>query len=227
MSDVRFAELIARTAHDLRSPLTSIKGFSATLAGNWERFTDDQRRRFVETIHSDADRMSRIISEVVDLARLEAGGLQLDLIEVSVRALARRARDEVGRTQDVSRVEIVAPADDSAVADPDRLVNVLVCLIENAVTLSDSGPVLVRLSRKDGETLISVRDSGPGIEPERVAGIFDGPAAPDGAGSFKAGGLGLYIARRLVEAHGGRIWVESVPAAGTTFTIALPGRIGD
>src|ERR687895_1197766 len=92
----RFAEMISKIAHELRSPLTSVKGFSATLLKRWDRFNDEQRLQFVETIHADAERMGRIISEVLDLARLESGRLELHPDDVQVAAVARKAVEQLG-----------------------------------------------------------------------------------------------------------------------------------
>src|SRR3712207_2735425 len=91
--EVGFAELISKIAHELRSPLTSVKGFSATLVKRWDRFTDEQRLQFVETIHSDAERMGRIVSEVLDLARLEANRLEIHPVEVAVAGIARQSAE--------------------------------------------------------------------------------------------------------------------------------------
>jgi signal transduction histidine kinase len=88
MNDARIADMISKIAHELRSPLTSVKGFSSMLIAKWDRFTDEQRRQFVETIHADAERMGRIVSEVLDLARMEAGRLQLNPVPVPMKEVA-------------------------------------------------------------------------------------------------------------------------------------------
>jgi signal transduction histidine kinase len=222
MSDQRLAELISRIAHELRSPLTSIKGFSATLANKWDRFNDEQRRQFVETINVDADRMSRIISEVLDLARAESGRLELSRAEVGVASVARRAVDDLADVGETDRVEVAVDAEVSVWVDPERMQHVLRNLIENAIKFSDRGPVTVD-AREGGDVVeIDVRDEGFGIEPERLPEIFSGPAPRGSAASPSGTGLGLYLTRRLVEAHGGRITVESVPGQGSTFTVSVP-----
>src|SRR5688572_15300924 len=97
MENHRFAEMISKIAHELRSPLTSIKGFSSTLTQRWDRFTDEQRFQFVETIHADSERMGRIVSEVLDLARIESGRLQLSPRPTSVSGVAETATEHVGK----------------------------------------------------------------------------------------------------------------------------------
>jgi signal transduction histidine kinase len=221
VADVSFAELISKIAHELRSPLTSVKGFSATLVDRWDRFTDEQRLQFVETIHADAERMGRIISEVLDLARLEAGRLELHPDDVQVATVARRALDQLPGAGD-GRVVIDV---DSAVivhADPERLGHVLTNLIENAVKFSDDGPITVSAVANGESVEIVVVDEGIGIEEGRQAEIFSGPA-PTGQRSGPSGtGLGLYLTRRLVEAHAGSIAVESTLGEGARFIVTLP-----
>ena len=121
MSDVGFAELISKIAHELRSPLTSVKGFSATLVKRWDRFTDEQRLQFVETIHADAERMGRIISEVLDLARLEANQLEIHAQEVSVRGIAKQSAQHLAGLAGGERVEVEVEEKMTAFADPERL----------------------------------------------------------------------------------------------------------
>lgn len=221
MPDVSFAELISKIAHELRSPLTSVKGFSATLVDRWDRFTDEQRRQFVETIHADAERMGRIISEVLDLARLEAGRLELHPDDVQVATIARKAVDQLpGAPED----RIVVDVDPSVVvhADAERLGHVLTNLVENAIKFSDDGPITVSATSAGDTVEIVVTDAGVGIEQERHADIFSGPA-PSGQRSGPSGtGLGLYLTRRLVEAHSGTIAVDSAPGEGARFTVTLP-----
>lgn len=223
MSDIQFAELISKIAHELRSPLTSIKGFSSTLVTRWDRFSDEQRKQLVETIHTDAQRMSRIISEILDLARLESGRLELNRTQAHVRSIAERAAGNVGRLSGAQRVEVSVDDSLTAWGDVDRLEHVLTNLVENAVKFSDEGPISISASHDGGRVSIRVTDEGVGIAPDRVGGLFDGPSsAADNATPFGTG-LGLYLSRRLVEAHGGVISVESRAGSGSTFSVALPG----
>jgi signal transduction histidine kinase len=222
MPDASFAELISKIAHELRSPLTSVKGFSATLVDRWDRFTDEQRKQFVETIHADAERMSRIISEVLDLARLEAGRLELHPDSVQVAAIANRAVEHLSKLSGSERVSIDIEGSVMATADPERLGHVLSNLIENAIKFSEDGSIEVSATTDGAEVTIVVSDHGVGIEPERLGDVFSGPA-PSGQISTPSGtGLGLYLTRRLVEAHSGSIGVQSTPGEGSVFTVTLP-----
>jgi signal transduction histidine kinase len=225
MADVRFAEMISKIAHELRSPLTSVKGFSSTLVKRWDKFTDEQRYQFVKTIHADAERMARVVSEVVDLARIEAGRLELHRTAAHLRSVAERAASNVGSLVGADRIVISVSDDLSAWADPERLEHVLTNIVENAVKFSDTGPIEVTASpSSDGMVEMAVTDEGVGIPPDRLPRVFDGPA-PGGGRTTPAGtGLGLYLSRRLVEAHGGTMGADSHLGRGSTFTVSLPAQ---
>ena len=216
--NARFADMISKIAHELRSPLTSVKGFSATLVKRWDRFTDEQRLQFIETIHHDAERMGRIVSEVLDLARLEAGRLELQVLPTSLRDVAAKAVANHADLDGAGRVTIDVPEETVVHADPERLGHALSNLVENAIKFSDDGPIVVAASGDE----ITVTDEGVGIPEDRIADVFSGPA-PDAQKSGPSGtGLGLYLTRRLIEAHGGTISVESREGRGSKFTIRLP-----
>lgn len=223
--DQRFAEMISKIAHELRSPLTSVKGFSSTLIKRWDKFTDEQKFQFVETINADADRMGRIVSEVLDLARLETGRFELRALEIEIRPVAEKAAENHKDLPGADRVEVTVPEGLRAWADPDRLGHVLTNMIENAVKFSDEGSI--ELSARDldnGQVEVTIADHGIGIEPERVDGVFSGPA-PVGQRATPSGtGLGLYLSRLIVEAHGGSISVESELEKGSKFTLLLPSK---
>jgi signal transduction histidine kinase len=223
--DTRFAEMISKIAHELRSPLTSVKGFSSTLVRRWDRFTDEQKFQFVETIHADAERMSRIVSEVLDLARLETGRLELNKALVDVGEMARQAVEHNAALPGSERVAVDAE-NVSVFADGDRMGHVFSNLVENAIKFSDDGAIEVS-ARKEGSWVeVRVADHGVGIEAERLASVFFGPG-PTGQKATPSGtGLGLYLSKRLVEAHGGTIEVTSAPGEGSTFTVRLPAGSG-
>lgn len=223
--DLRFAEMISKIAHELRSPLTSVKGFSSTLVKRWDKFTDEQKFQFVQTINADADRMSRIVSEVLDLARLETGQFELHATGVDLHHLVEKAVAHQSGLLGAERVQIAVPEGLKAWADPDRLGHVLSNMVENAVKFSDEGPVTITAGPAgDGMVEIVVSDEGVGIEPERLSDLFSGPA-PVGQHATPSGtGLGLYLSRRLMEAHGGSIAVESELDKGSKFTVRLPAE---
>jgi signal transduction histidine kinase len=222
MDDARFAEMISKIAHELRSPLTSVKGFSATLLGRWDRFTDEQKYELIETIHHDAERMGRIVSEVLDLARVESGRLELNRAPTSLAELIEAALAHLSKYPEAARVEQGVAGDLEVFVDKERMLHVIENLIENAIKFSDEGPIEVRAREESGQVLIEVADRGVGIEAKRIQDVFSGPAPRGGKATPSGTGLGLYLSKKLVEAHGGSISAVSDPGVLTTFTVRLP-----
>jgi signal transduction histidine kinase len=222
MKEVNLGELISKIAHELRSPLTSVKGFSSMLITRWDRFTDEQRYQFVETIAADAERMGRIVAEVLDLARMETGRIELNKTMVEIKPLVEAAADRSADLPGAERVMIDVEDGLTAWADADRLESVVANLIENAIKFSDEGAVTVVARGLDSSTEISVSDEGIGIAPELLPHVFSGPAEPGGRATPSGSGLGLYLSRGLIELHDGRIGANSEPGKGSTFTVTLP-----
>lgn len=224
---IAFAELVSRMAHELRSPLTSVKGFSATLRSHWDRFSDDQRREFVTAIHDDAERMGRIIAEVLDIARTEAGRLELNRELVDLRELCLKIGARLGSAPGGDRIVVDVPAGLSVLVDEDRMDRILHNLVENGVRFSEDGPVRVTArALETGEVLVAVSDEGVGIEEERVPDVFEGPGPRGQMVTPRGTGVGLYLGKRLIEAHGGTISVESEVGKGSTFRLQIPGPAG-
>ncbi|MEU5593730.1 ATP-binding protein [Streptomyces sp. NPDC020298] len=224
------AELIATVAHELRSPLTSVKGFTATLLAKWERFTDDQKRLMLETVDADADRVTRLIAELLDISRIDSGRLEVRRQPVDIGAAVGRhiqAYVAAGQPADrfLLRIEQPLPA---LWADPDKVDQVLSNLIENAVrhgegtVTIDVTPSASPREGEDGEnaaTSVTVSDEGPGIPEESMNRVF----TRFWRGSKRGGtGLGLYIVKGIVEAHGGTITVGRAPSGGAEFRFTLP-----
>ncbi|MFE9094626.1 ATP-binding protein [Streptomyces sp. NPDC007264] len=224
------AELIATVAHELRSPLTSVKGFTATLLAKWARFTDDQKRLMLETVDADANRVTRLIAELLDISRIDSGRLEVRRQPVDMGAAVGRhiqAYVAAGQPADrfLLRVEQPLPA---LWADPDKIDQVLGNLLENAVRHGE-GTVTIDItpsaSPRDGEeegntaTSVTVSDEGPGIPEESMNRVF----TRFWRGSKRGGtGLGLYIVKGIVEAHGGTITVGRARGGGAEFRFTLP-----
>ncbi|MEV4330140.1 ATP-binding protein [Streptomyces sp. NPDC049597] len=219
------AELIATVAHELRSPLTSVKGFTATLLAKWERFTDDQKRLMLETVDADAGRVTRLIAELLDISRIDSGRLEVRRQPVDIAAAVARhvqAHTAAGQAPDRFLVRI-RPGLPDLWADPDKIDQVLANLLENAVRHGE-GTVTIEVApapAKDDEkgTAVTVSDEGPGIPEESMARVF----TRFWRGSKRGGtGLGLYIVKGIVEAHGGTITVGRGPGGGAEFRFILP-----
>ena len=218
------ADLVSTVAHELRSPLTSVKGFTATLLAKWPRFTDDQKKVMLETVNADADRVTRLITELLDVSRIEAGRIEIhrELVDIASRAMKIiSGRVVAGDTPDRYQVE-VAPGLPETWLDADKVDQILANLIENAVR-HGAGTVttVVEPAVVAGApgVAVAVRDQGPGIAPEvapRVFGRFWRAKRRGGAG------LGLFIVKGLVEAHGGEIDVLQAPGGGAEFRFTMP-----
>ncbi|MGP3999730.1 sensor histidine kinase [Streptomyces sp. 8N706] len=219
------AELIATVAHELRSPLTSVKGFTATLLAKWERFTDDQKKLMLETVDADANRVTRLIAELLDISRIDSGRLELRRQPVDMVAAVQRhvaSLTGTGQPDDRFDVRTVSPLPELW-ADPDKVDQVLGNLLENAVRHGE-GTVTIEVApaptriQEEG-TAVTVSDEGPGIPEESMSRVF----TRFWRGSKRGGtGLGLYIVKGIVEAHGGVIEVGRAPGGGAQFRFTLP-----
>jgi signal transduction histidine kinase len=230
------AALISTVAHELRSPLTSVKGFSSTLLRRWERFTDEQKRLMIETIEADADRVTRLITELLDVSRIDAGRLQIRPRPVDLEAVySRHVERAAASGHEREKFDVRVPEGLGEVwADPDRLDQILSNLIENALRHGD-GRITLGAEPASPQTQeflagrgfsahgvdLVVADEGKGIAPDHRDLVFSRFWHGQGRGST---GLGLYVVKGLVEAHGGRVVVESSPAGGAQFRLSLPSE---
>jgi signal transduction histidine kinase len=222
------AELIATVAHELRSPLTSVKGFTATLLAKWERFTDDQKKLMLETVDADANRVTRLIAELLDISRIDSGRLEVRRQPVDIGAAVQRHVDAhvaAGQRADRFTVQVGRPLP-ALWADPDKVDQILGNLLENAVRHGE-GTVTIEVApapatggdRTTEGTAVTVSDEGPGIPEESMGRVF----TRFWRGSKRGGtGLGLYIVKGIVEAHGGTIAVGRAPGGGAQFRFILP-----
>ena len=221
-------EFVRAISHDLRQPLTIVRGHAQLMleALRKKEPTNGREQRSVEAINVASQRMQRMIQDLVEAARLETSQIKLEPRPLDLREAVLALRDQLAVAEGGERIQVEAPESLPLVlADPDRLARILGNLLANALKYSAPGtPVTVVLEPRDGVVVTSVRDEGPGIPPAETAHIFEryyrSRRAPqqrhDGLG------LGLYIAKGLVEAHGGRIWVESELGKGSTFSFTLP-----
>lgn len=233
------AGLISTVAHELRSPLTSVKGFTSTLLRRWERLTDAQKQLMLQTVEADADRVTRLITELLDISRMDAGRLEVRRqvvdLEDAVRGQVRRmvATGEPGSRFVVRVPGPGQPPLPEVWADPDRVEQVLSNLVGNAVR-HGAGTVTVTLrpgadpgdpARSPGGGVeLLVEDEGEGIAEEHLTMVF----TKFWRGERRGGtGLGLYVVRGLVEAHGGRISIGRADGGGARFKVLLPSAVPD
>jgi hypothetical protein len=216
------ADLVSTVAHELRSPLTSVKGFTATLLAKWHRFTEDQKLVMLETVNADADRVTRLITELLDVSRIESGRLEVHRQLVDVPERARKiiaGRVAAGEPEERFRLETHAGLPETWL-DPDKVDQILGNLIENAVRHgAGTVTVVVEPAAGTGAVTVSVQDEGEGIAPDLASRVF----RQFWRGHRRGGtGLGLYIVKGLVEAHGGTISVGRAPGGGAEFRFTMP-----
>lgn len=241
------SNFLATVSHELRTPLTSIIGYSDMLATGIAGDLNTEQGEFVETIRNKGDHLLSLISSLLDLGKLEQGNLSLSLERIDVKALIDEVANMLAPIASKRRVQIVKrvePGLPPIFADSIRVKQILTNLTENAVKFSPAGGVVtlsvrgVELeSSEDGDGMgfvllsapraaveVAISDTGPGIAEEERLKIFDAFYQVDGSSTREHGGtgLGLSIVKRLVEAHGGSVWVESELGKGATFRFTLP-----
>lgn len=237
------SSFLSTVSHELRTPLTSLLGFSKLINRDFTRIfmptaTDAKARRIGERIQSNLDiinnegqRLTRLINDVLDLSRIETGRVDwrdesMDLAE-AVRTAAQSVSGEFSQKPDVDLVIGDVDSLPLILADPDRMLQVFINLLNNAAKFTDAGSVTI-----DGEinchgyVILRVRDTGVGISPDNIESIFDKFQQANQGDTLKAAaggsGLGLAICRHIVEHYNGHIWAESKPGQGTVMTVALP-----
>jgi signal transduction histidine kinase len=220
-ADRERSDMVATVAHELRSPLTGIKGFTATLIKRWDQFTDEQRKFMLATVDADADRLSRLVTELLDAARIDAGRLTLRVEGVRVPELVTRVLNSVFAQSNENPEPVIEGNPQLIWGDADRLTQVVTNLVENARRHGESlREVTVR--EVDDAVAIVVCDRGPGIPADARMRVFSrfwksGP----GVGS----GLGMFIVRGIVDQHGGTIEIDDDPRGGAQITVTLPVNV--
>ena len=216
-------ELLSLVSHDLRAPLTVTQVRAQRLLRSG---VDRAVARDAQAILTSARRMNAIIQDLIDLPSLETGQVRLRRRPVRLQTFLPELVDRLVPAAQAERIQIDVPEDIPEVpADPDRLERALTNLLTNALKYSaPRRPIVVKAVRHADEVVISVTDEGPGIPAEEVPHLFDRYYRAKTGLHVEGVGLGLYISKQLVEAHGGRIWVESRPGEGSTFSFSLPLR---
>jgi signal transduction histidine kinase len=224
------SDLVATVAHELRSPLTGVKGFVSTLLSKWDRLNDEQKKMMLETVNVDADRLTRLIAELLDVARIDTGRLSLYPRPLDLTAAVRRVVESV-RAGTGREIAFDAPVDLPQVsADPDKLAQVVTNLVDNAVRHGE-GQVTLTANKTTDEAgcdgvLLHVDDEGEGISPDIRSRVFTKFWKH---GTRGGSGLGMYIVHGLVAAHGGSVEISESPAGGARVTVVWPcldGRPG-
>jgi two-component system phosphate regulon sensor histidine kinase PhoR len=218
-------DLISFVSHELRGPLSSILGYSSTLIRRADQIPPETQREFLHTIIQECDRLNRLTVDLLDITRIEEGrSLEVHLGLVSLRPLIERVVQSQRALVQGHTFEIDVPATAAVIiADEDKLEQILFNLVNNAIKYSPhGGKVRIQARRGEGVVEISVQDEGIGIPPEQIPQLFQRYHRTDASRRIKGIGIGLYLVRHLVEAHGGEIRACSTPGQGTCFTFSLP-----
>jgi signal transduction histidine kinase len=217
-------DLVANVSHELKTPISALRAHLENLLDGVERPDPET----LQVMLAQSERLGRLVEQLLDLSRLESGDVPLQREELALAPLVSEVLSEirVARADRAVALERDLPADLPPVfADRERVHQVLFNLLDNAVRLTPSGGrVIVSADRHNGSVDVHVADTGPGIGPEHLPRLFERFYRVDPARSYIDGGtgIGLAIARSVVEAHGGRIWAESEPGKGSVFTFELP-----
>jgi PAS domain S-box-containing protein len=218
-------EFMSAAAHELKTPLTTLQTWADILT--WKEPGSERQRKGLAAISRGARRLGRLVEHLFTATRLAPGLARMERAPVDLRALLAERITHFTRSTEHA-IHLIADEVPPVEADRQRMSEVVVHLLENAVRYSPpERPIEVRLGNLDGEAVVSVHDRGPGIPPERQPHVFEPlyePLPPGAPGYVGLVGLGLHLSARIVEAHGGRIWLESTPEQGSTFCFSLPLR---
>jgi signal transduction histidine kinase len=221
------SQFLANMSHELRTPLNAILGYTELILDNIYGETPAKMRGVLDRVQRNGKHLLGLINDVLDLSKIEAGQLTLSLSDYSLKSVIHTVYSAVeplaGEKQITLKIDI-APELPQGHGDERRLTQVLLNLVGNAIKFTDIGEVSIKGSSANGSFQVAVRDTGPGISTTDQAKLFQEFQQADNSITKKKGGtgLGLAISRRIIELHGGRIWVESSPGQGSTFAFTLP-----
>ena len=220
------AEALAALSHELRTPLATIKGYSTALLLEEATWSDAKQREFLQLIDAECDNLTTMINDMLDSSLIDVGRLVIEREPVRLPRLAREVADEMQTHTQVHRIVLdFAPKFPLLDADPRRIKQVIRNILDNAIKYSpDGGLVVIRGQMRAADVVVSISDQGVGISPEDLIPLFEKyfrVKSPTGY-HVPGTGLGLPVARAIVEAHGGRIWAESKVGQGTTLYFSLP-----
>jgi signal transduction histidine kinase len=221
------SQFLANMSHELRTPLNAILGYTELILDNIYGDTSDKMRGVLQRIESNGRHLLGLINDVLDLSKIEAGQFTLSLADYSIKSVVQSVFSVVESLATAKQLALKTevPRDlPSAHGDERRLTQVLLNLVGNAIKFTDKGEVAIGASVSDGSCRLSVRDTGPGIAESDRSKIFEEFQQADSSATKKKGGtgLGLSISKRIVEMHGGRIWVDSIVGQGSTFSFTVP-----
>jgi signal transduction histidine kinase len=221
------SQFLANMSHELRTPLNAILGYTELMADGAYGEPSEKMLGILKRLEANGKHLLGLINDVLDLSKIEAGQLVLELSDYSVQDIAQTVRSTLEPLAADKKLGFkieVAPQLPPGRGDGRRLTQVLINLVGNAIKFTDAGEVAIKAEASNSSFYVSVRDTGPGISTADQAKLFQEFQQADNAITRKKGGtgLGLAISKRIIEMHGGKIWVESQPGQGSTFAFTLP-----
>jgi len=221
------SQFLANMSHELRTPLNAILGYTELMADGAYGEPSEKMLGILKRLEANGKHLLGLINDVLDLSKIEAGQLELELSDYCIQDIAQTVRSTLEPLASDKKLAFkleLAPDLPPGHGDGRRLTQVLINLVGNAIKFTDAGEVAIKAGANNGSFYVSVRDTGPGISAADQAKLFQEFQQADNAITRKKGGtgLGLAISKRIIEMHGGRIWVESQPGQGSTFAFTLP-----
>jgi len=223
-ADEMKSTFISIVSHELRTPVALIKGYASTLRRDDARWDKSTINDSLAVIEEEADRLSKMVDDLLDASRLQAGGMNVNKADVSLPLLAKRVAERLStQTKQHTIVTDFPEKFPIILADETRIEQVIVNLVSNALKYASNGEIKITGQARPEQVVICVSDEGPGIEAKDLPHIFDRfYRSTKAVKHTKGAGLGLYLARAIVEAHGGRIWTDPKPDSGARICFSLP-----
>jgi signal transduction histidine kinase len=223
------SEFLANTSHELRTPLNAILGYTELIQDNIYGEVPQKIREILDRVQSNGRHLLGLINDVLDLSKIEAGQLTLSIVDYSMKEVVQTvvaAAESLAAEKQLSLRSMIAEGLPRGEGDERRITQTLLNLVGNAIKFTEAGEVVVQVAAVDGIFQVAVADTGPGIPPEEQQRIFEEFQQVDSSSTRKKGGtgLGLSISKRIIELHGGRMWVESELGRGSVFRFTLPLR---
>jgi signal transduction histidine kinase len=224
------SQFLANMSHELRTPLNAILGYTELILDNIYGETPEKMREVLERLQVNGKHLLGLINDVLDLSKIEAGQLTLSLADYSLEDVVHTvftAVESLATGKNLALTTDIAPNLPIGHGDERRLAQVLLNLVGNAIKFTDKGEVAIKANTANGSFTVAVYDTGPGVAPSDQGKIFEEFQQADNSATKRKGGtgLGLSIAKRIIEMHGGRIWVESEIGKGSMFAFTIPVHV--
>ena len=224
------SQFLANMSHELRTPLNAILGYTELMADGAYGEPSEKMLGILKRLEANGRHLLGLINDVLDLSKIEAGQLVLELTDYSIQDIAQTVRstlEPLAADKKLAFKVEMPPNLPAGHGDGRRLTQVLINLVGNAIKFTDAGEVAIAAETSDGQFNVSIRDTGPGISAADQAKLFQEFQQADNSITRKKGGtgLGLAISKRIIEMHGGRIWIDSTIGHGSTFSFTLPVRV--